>query len=111
MSYADTERFIKDKLREINKYKDAPEEELPECTSEELWEKPSIYSYYKNPEKMDRSTKNFDTYWEAHQKLVSDGLTGIIVERKGQIIFCNYCPAKNSCKQAKRYIDEGRLLV
>jgi hypothetical protein len=111
MSISDTEKFIKDKLKLLNRYMDTPETALPVCTQEELWAKPAIFSYYKNPSKLDRSTKNFDSYWEANQKLVEDGSVGIIKERKGEIIFCKYCNAKGICSQAKAYAEEGRLVV
>jgi hypothetical protein len=111
MSISDTERFIKDKLKKINTYMDKEEEEIPPCTPEELWLKPSIFKYYKNPQKMDRSTKNFDSYWEAHQKLVEDGSVGTVVEVKGEVVYCAFCSACVICKQAGQYINEGRLLI
>ena len=111
MSYADTERFIKDKLREINKYKDAPESNIPDCSLDDLWVKNSVFKYYKNPANKTRSTKNFDSYWEANEMFTKDGSVGEIVEVKGEVGFCRYCPAKNICNQAKQYVQEGRLLV
>ena len=111
MSNEETDRFIKAKLKDITKYLDKPESEIPECSAEELWLKPSVFKYYKNPEKRDRSTKNFDSYWEAHSYLTKDNSVGVIVEVKGEVGFCRYCPAKNGCKQAAQYIAEGRLIV
>jgi hypothetical protein len=111
MSYQDTERFIKQKIKQIEAYKDAPQESIPQCTSEELWERPSVFKYYKNPEKLDRSTKNFDSYWEANQKYTEDGSVGRIIEVKGEVVFCKYCSAREICNQAKQYIQEGRLIL
>jgi hypothetical protein len=110
MSIQETEQFIKDKVRQINKYVAAPHE-LPDCTPEELWQRPNVYKYYKNPEKMDRSTKNFDTYWEANQRMTEDGSVGKVVEVKGEAVFCKYCAACGNCKQAAKLIQEGRLIV
>jgi len=111
MDIKETERFIKNKLKLLNKYLSEEESNIPECTEEELWAKKAIYSYYKNPNKLDRSTKNFDSYYEAHSKFIEDGSVGIVKERKGEVVFCRYCSAKNICEQANRYIQEGRLIV
>ena len=110
MTISETEQFIKDKIRQINKYMATPSQ-LPDCTAEELWMKPSVFKYYKNPEKTDRSTKNFDSYWEANQRMTEDGSVGRIVEVKGEAVFCKYCPACGICPQADRLIQEGRLIV
>lgn len=109
MSLFDTELFIKAKLAELTRYAGLPQEDMPECTSEELWERPSQFKYYKNPSNKTRSTKNFETYWEAHQRFMEDGSIGEVVEVKGEVVFCKYCPAVNNCKQAQKYIEEGRL--
>ena len=110
MSINETERFIKDKLNQIDKYLDKPEE-APNCTDEELWVKPSVFKYYRNKDKLERSTKNFDSYWEANQRYIEDGSTGIVKEVKGEVKFCSYCPARSNCKQATSYINEGRLII
>lgn len=111
MPLVETERFIKDKLSKINQYLDKPQNQIPPCTDEELWLKPSVFKYYKNPANKTRSTKNFDSYWEAHNQLTQDGSVGEIVEVKGEVGFCRYCNAQNICNQAKQYINEGRLVV
>ena len=92
-------------------YHDADQETLPECTDEELWATPTVFKYYKNPSKLDRSTKNFDTLDAANARLASEGSVGIINEVKGQVKACTYCNALNVCNQAKQLIMQGRLLV
>ena len=110
MSVQETEQFLKDKLRQVNKYLADPSG-IPQCTSEELWERETVFKYYKNPQKLERSTKNFASYWEANQKLVEDGSVGIIKEVKGEVVFCKYCSARAVCKQAASLIKEGRLII
>lgn len=110
MSLQETENFIKNKLALVKRYTTNPHE-LPDCTDEDLWVKPSIFSYYKNRDKLDRSTKNFDTFWEANQRFIEDGSIGIIKERKGEAVFCKYCSVRNTCKQAANLIQEGRLIL
>ena len=70
-----------------------------------------MYKYYKNPSKLDRSTKNFDTLDAANARLTSEGSVGIVNEVKGQVKACTYCNALNVCNQAKQLIMQGRLLV
>ena len=111
MEYGETERFIKSKLKQISKFLDANQEEIPQCTPEELWERQSVFKYYRNPEKLERSTKNFESYWEANQKYTEDGSVGRIIEVKGEVVFCKFCNAVNICNQAKQYIKEGRLVI
>lgn len=110
MSILETESFIKEKLNLINTYIGNPQT-APDCTPEELWMKPSVFAFYKDPAKLDRSTKNFDSYWEANAHQASLGGIGIIKERKGEAVFCKYCNAVGSCKQAANLINEGRLVI
>ena len=111
MSVADTEKFIKEKVQKVDAHWNNEALQLPDCTPEELWMKPSVFKYYKDPNKTERSTKNFDTYWEANQRLVEDGSVGKVVEIKGEAVFCKYCAARNVCGQAKNLINEGRLVL
>ena len=111
MSLEATERWLAVKLKEIHTYLSAEQETLPECTDEELWATPTVYKYYKNPNKLDRSTKNFDTLDAAHARLASEGSVGIVNEVKGQVKACIYCNALNVCNQARQLIMQGRLLV
>ena len=111
MSLEATEQWLTAKLKEIHTYLSAEQETLPECTDEELWATPTVYKYYKNPNKLDRSTKNFDTLDAAHARLASEGSVGIVNEFKGQVKACIYCNALNVCNQARQLIMQGRLLV
>ena len=110
MSIQETEQFIKNKLKQLNKYINDPTG-IPDCTPEDLWQRESVFKYYRNPEKLDRSTKNFSSYWEANQRFTEDGAVGRVIEVKGEVVFCKYCNARNICNQAKQYVAEGRLVV
>lgn len=109
LSLEATEIFIQSKLRLIEQLWNAPEEIIPDCTDEELWVDPPVYKYYKNPEKKARSTANFDTFQEANARLAQDGFVGEVVEIRGQVKACRWCPAFSVCKQKDRYIADGRL--
>lgn len=104
-----TEGFIRNKLAQIDHYWNMPEPELPHCSAEELWRKPPQFKYYKNPNKMSRSTKNFESKQDAYIRLAQDGNVGLVVETQGQVVACKYCPAFQVCTQKDAYIASGEL--
>lgn len=106
-----TKFFISEKIKLLKQYKDSPQEDLPECTKEELWESETKYKYYKNPAKMARATKNFDTLNEANVRLASDGGVGTVVTVPGEVKACRYCEVSDVCKQAQNLIQQGRLVL
>lgn len=107
LSLDETESFIDEKLRLIQKYKDVPEADLPECTPEELWQSDPQYKYYKDPANANkpnaRSTKNFDDLGEANRFMAEKGGVGIIKTIPGEPKRCSYCPAFDICTQKNRY--------
>lgn len=111
MSESETGRFVANQLAEIEKYWDAPEEEIPECSDEDLWRSEPVYKYYKNPTKTARSTKNFDSMHDARVRMVEDGSVGIIKTVPGQVTACKYCPAFAACTQKDRLIASGDLVI
>ena len=110
-STEETENWIKNKVEALNTLWNTPQEGLPECTDEELWATQTTYKYYKNPNKLDRSTKNFDTMDEALIRKANDGDIGIIKTVPGEIKHCRYCPVQPICTQSQRMIEEGRLML
>ena len=108
-SLPETEHFIVSKIRLIDKYWNAPEEEIPACTDEELWRSEPQWKYYRDPKKTTRSTKNFDNKQEAYLRMAQDGNVGVIVEVPGKAVACKYCPAFPVCKQAQALIAAGDL--
>ena len=106
-----TQHFVSEKIKLLKQYKDSPQEDLPECTKEELWESETKYKYYKNPAKMARATKNFDTLDEANVRLANDGGVGTVVTVPGEVKACRYCEVSDICKQAQNLIQQGRLVL
>lgn len=102
-----TKQFIISKTNEINRYIDADEEVLPLCTPKELWQKPSVYKYFSNPNNK-TATKNFDNAFEANNYL-NQKKKGIVVEQLGEVVACKYCSAFNLCSQGQEYLDSGLL--
>jgi len=109
MSEFKTKQFIDNRFNEIELYRKAPEHQLPECTSEELWKDADVWKYYANPAKTARATKNFDNITEANLRLAKDGNKGIVKTVLGKVKACKYCKAAPLCKQKDRLILSGQL--
>jgi len=104
-----TEQWIMNKLEAYQVLADSPQEVLPECTDEELWASRTVHKYYKNPNALTRSTKNFDTMDEALIRKANDGDVGTIVTVPGEVKACRYCPVVAICNQAETMLADGRL--
>lgn len=106
MSIEETEKWISNRLALVTKYMDAKEEDIPECTDEELWRSKPVYKYYANPNKTTgRSTKNFDTYAEAEAFKQSKGV-GIVLTVESEPKRCAYCNVYEICKQKDKYFPQ-----
>lgn len=108
-SVAETERYVQQRLSLIDQYWDAPEHSLPQCTDAELWRSDPVFKYYKNPDKLSRSTKNFDSRQEAYIRLAEDGGKGTVIERPGEVTACKYCSGFSLCSQKDLLIERGEL--
>jgi len=113
LSEQEVDAFIRNKLRLIETYMDAPEEEIPQCTDEDLWRSDPVFKYYKNGDiTAKRSTKNFDTHQEAVIYMSTEnGGKGAIKEVPGQVTACKYCPAFMACTQKDSFIASGDLVL
>lgn len=107
---SETESFIRRKIALIEQYWDADEADIPRCTDEELWRSDPVFKYYKNKDKMSRSTKNFDTRQEAMLRFIEDGSVGIVKEVPGQVKACKYCPGFSVCSQKDLLVESGDLV-
>ena len=108
---AEMELWVQRKLALLEELWDTPESELPLCDADALWQDQPIYKYYKNPSKMNRSTKNYDTMAEANLRWIEDGQVGIIVEAPGNAKGCLYCDSYSICSQKDALIASGTLKV
>jgi len=110
-SYQETDAYVLRKIRDIERYWHADEKDIPLCTDEDLWRTTPEFKYYKNPTKMTRSTKNFETYQEAHQRFMEDGQVGVVVEKPGKATACKYCAAFSVCTQKDALVASGDLEI
>lgn len=111
MSVEDTELMIQQKLEELNKYFNEPEENIPPCNPSELWCTDSVYKYYADKSRMGgRSLKNFKTFEEAElfrlDRAKKDS-NGIVVHVPGSPRRCAYCESRFICKQGKENLLNG----
>lgn len=106
MPIPQVEQFIRNKLRLVKQYWDAPEPDIPECDDEALWRKPTVWKYYKN-EGAKRATKVFDNKADAEVRMKNEG--GIIKVFPGEVVACRYCDGFPLCSQKDRYVRSGEL--
>lgn len=103
-SLEEIEAWIDDRIRTLEQHADLPESELPYCSDEDLWRTPTTWKYYSNPAKTTgRSTKNFTNSTEAYNFMASKGGKGVVLEVKGVVKACGYCPAAPLCTQKDLY--------
>lgn len=110
-SIDETDRWVKNRLALIDQYQNATQDQIPECTEQDLWIDPPVWKYYKDPNKTTRSTKNFDKEHEAYDRLHTDGSVGIVKKVESKVKKCKYCSVQSLCDQAKGYIESGRLTL
>jgi hypothetical protein len=108
LSIAETERYIKNRLSAIEQYADADQKKIPDCTQKELWQKDPVFKYFKNPAKMQRSTKNYTTRADAEMRKSQEGV-GVVIEVPGEVKRCIYCSARPLCTQAEDLELKGLL--
>ncbi len=107
----EVEHFMTVKTRNIRDYRGKPEKDLPRCTPEELWQQPTKWAYFKDPNKRARATKIYENQHQAMARQSEDGHVGIVERRPGKVKFCAYCSGRPICQQAEQYIQQGLLEI
>lgn len=106
LSLHETEHWVDNKLAQIDHYRDKPEDQIPECTDEELWRSDPVFKFYLDPTKASdptaRCTKRFDNKADADAFMASKGGRGIVKTVPGEVKACGYCPAFDGCTQKDR---------
>lgn len=91
-SLQDTEAWLRNKLKTLNKYWLSPLEQIPCCTEKDLFSKESTFKYYKNGfMEGKRATKNFATMNDALLYRAKNGYMGDIIEFKPDPFMCPFC--------------------
>ena len=80
-------------------------EELPECTYEERWARPTQYAVHeftKSGTTKKRATRLLDSMVSANEYIMNKNIRGEIHVRPGKNVRCeSYCPVSNHCNQWK----------
>ena len=109
-SHETTEKFISNKLQEINRFTKNTSVALPNCTDKQLWKDPSEYKYYKNPS-ASRATKNFGTDLAGANALMATNGVGIVKTIPSMAKACKFCNALPHCDQAADLLSKGLLTL
>src|SRR5690606_14025564 len=97
----EVEVWVRNKLNEISRYWDAPEEEIPHCTDSDLWLSDPQFRYYADSTITDpsvRSTKNFTSLAEATQYQREKG-KGVVLPAPRIAKRCSFCDGFPLCTQ------------
>lgn len=106
-SYEDRQNFIEDRLVAHSEAEFAldADEDLPDCTPEEMWEKPSVWAVRKVGNVRAKSLHN--TEEEANAALEAAGKGFEIEYRPGERTRCaNFCPVSNWCQQWRAFQEK-----
>jgi hypothetical protein len=98
------EQFIRDRITEHSNALLSSElgEDLPQCTPEQMWEKPTMYAVMKEGGKRAKSVHSSMT--EAELALPPKGY--FIETRQGGRTRCaEFCPVNSFCSQYKEYLS------
>ena len=106
--YEERQNFIEDRLiahADAEFALDA-DEDLPDCTPEEMWEKPSIWAVRKVGNVRAKSLHN--TEEEANAALEAAGKGFEIEYRPGERTRCaSFCPVSNWCQQWRNFQEKA----
>lgn len=99
------QQFVEERLADLERYWNAPEEGIPECNASDLWLTDPQFKYYADPATASsggRSTKNFTDLKEANDFMTAKG-KGIVIPQPQTAKRCGYCDAAPVCRQKDKY--------
>ena len=103
--------YVERKLNLIERFWDAPEDQIPQCSEEDLQRSDPVYKYYANGDvNSARSSKNFDSKDEAYVHLSKAG-KGAIKDVPGMVTACRFCKAFPVCTQKDALVAAGQLVL
>lgn len=92
MSLEETEAYLRNKIKLLNKHWLDPLHLIPCCTEKDLYTSPSKFKYYKKGYREGaRATKVFDTMAAASAYKAEQGHIGDILEVRGKAFYCDFC--------------------
>lgn len=102
---AEIEEYIRQKVAEISKAETLPDDEIPECSAEETWQRPTIYAVMKKGRKTAVNAKQTDR--AVAEKMAAEIEGGYVEERKGERVKClSYCNCCQFCSYYKEHCQQ-----
>ena len=102
-----TVKYIGDRIAILEKTADQDQNNMPECTKEELWTSGEAWAIQKKGAK--RATKVHKVESEAKTQLVTLSEEYEMVHRPGKVARCRYCAARKFCNQHTELVEAGRI--
>ncbi|GHV37254.1 hypothetical protein AGMMS49546_04450 [Spirochaetia bacterium] len=88
--------FIRSRVGEYEKYLTAPDDEIPPCSADERWDRPSVFAVKKDGRQ--KAVKLFDDRDEAETRAAELGKGHYVEHRKGESVKCeHYCLCAGFC--------------
>ena len=113
MPLDEVEKFLLEKIEEFRRVEALPDDELPECTREDLWMENDEYAVMKKGRKS--AVRLLSSEEEAKAYMEAKGLNEKIhyIEfRPAQAKRCNpYCPVRKWCKQYLKMKEAGIIVL
>lgn len=100
------EDYFMECLKNQIKWEEVPDELLPECTEEDMWEKPTKYAVYQKGLK--RAKRVLDSNEDAEKWIEDSKLKNLYIDvRPGERMRCNkFCDCAPFCNQHQDYLKE-----
>jgi len=114
--YDVTEEFLNSRVELMKKYEETPDDELPPCSSKEMWEDPTKFACFKTS-KAKRAARVFNTIDDAIRYIKNTGgytNDSFIEIRHGRRKRCDkYCDVRQFCNHYRAYkarSDDSNLI-
>ena len=107
----ETVNWIMNKVEAYIASANLPQEELPECTKEELWAEDTKYKHYKDSSSTRATNGGVHTSMDDALKFQAQKGGGIIKTIPGEVKACRYCSVVGICTQAETMLADGRLVL
>lgn len=102
---SEIEKFIKSKVSSVKKAQKLDDDQIPACSDEERWAKPTTWAVMKEGRKS-AVKANFETK-ESAEEFCKTVDKGYVEERKGKSVRCEgYCPCREFCSFYKN-LEKG----
>jgi hypothetical protein len=109
--FENREQFIRDRITAHSDATFAQEtdEELPECTPKDMWERPTSYAIMKDGGVRAKSVHASKDEAEKAWAEIKDYTKYKIVERPGERIRCaGYCQVSKFCSQYRQFLNQSK---